>query len=213
MSSTLLAGLFSGSRQIQHNAPDWLPALLNAGRAFVTIGLVALFWIATAWPDRGTLAITFTTIVVLLLSPKGTWPDGGALAFTLGTAVAIVGAAIIKFAVLPGLQTFPAFCTAIGLYLIPVGFWMAQARQPAMLAVVTAMAVNFMPALAPTNQMSYDTAQFYNVALAIFVGCGTGALSFQLLPPLSPALHGRGACSLSRSLICGAWLSLPRRRG
>jgi uncharacterized membrane protein YccC len=32
-------------------APDWLPSLMNAARAFVTIGLAELFWIATAWPN------------------------------------------------------------------------------------------------------------------------------------------------------------------
>jgi uncharacterized membrane protein YccC len=59
------------------------------------------------------------------------------------------------------------------------------------LAVLSAMTVNFMPVLSPTNQMSYDTAQFYNVALAIFFGCAAAALSFELLPPLSPALRTR----------------------
>jgi hypothetical protein len=37
--------------------------------------------------------------------------------------------------------------------------------------------------------MNYDTAQFYNSALAIFGGCVVGPLSFLLLPPLSPALR------------------------
>jgi uncharacterized membrane protein YccC len=38
--------------------PDWLPALVNAGRAFVTIGAVSLFWIVTVWPS-GAQAISF----------------------------------------------------------------------------------------------------------------------------------------------------------
>ncbi len=80
-----------------------------------------------------------------------------------------------------------------------------------MLAVLTAMAVNFMPLLAPTNQMSYDTAQFYNIALAIFVGCGTAALSFQLLPP-SRRQRGRVACSTSPSVMCDASRSNIFRR-
>jgi uncharacterized membrane protein YccC len=180
----------SAHRPVRRSVPDWLPAIVNAGRALVITGAVEVFWIVTAWPN-GALAITFTAIVVLLLSPRGELAYAGALALTLGTAAAIICAAVIKFAVLPGLQTFPAFCAAIGLYLIPIGFWMAQNRQPAMLAVLSAMTVNFMPVLSPTNQMSYDTAQFYNVALAIFFGCAAAALSFELLPPLSPALRTR----------------------
>jgi hypothetical protein len=30
---------------------DWLPALVNGGRAFVTIGAVEAFWIASEWPN------------------------------------------------------------------------------------------------------------------------------------------------------------------
>ena len=39
------------------------------------------------------------------------------------------------------------------------------------------MAVNFVPLLAPANQMSYDTVQFYNAALAIVAGIGAASLS------------------------------------
>ena len=168
--------------------PDWLPLFVNAGRAFVTIGAVELFWVATAWPN-GALAMVFTAMMVLLFSPKADQAFAGAMAFTVGTTIVIPCAAIIKFAVLPGHETFPAFCLALGLYLIPIGFGVAYTRQPALSAVWTAMAFNFIPLLQPTNQMSFDTAQFYNSALSIFVGCALAMLSFRLLPPLSPALR------------------------
>jgi uncharacterized membrane protein YccC len=175
-------------RGFRLSVPDWLPACVNAARALVTIGAVELFWVVTAWPN-GAFAIAFSAIVVVLLSPRGDQAYASALVFTLGTAVGIVGAAIVKFAVLPGLVTFPAFCIAIGLHLVPVGFGIAQSRQPGMLAFLTAMSVNFIPVLAPNNLMNYDTAQFYNLALAILVGSGTAALSFRLFPPLSMALR------------------------
>jgi uncharacterized membrane protein YccC len=174
------------SRGFRLNAPDWLTAVLNATRAFVAIGAVELFWVATAWPN-GASAIVFAAIVVLLLSPRGDLAYGGSIAFALGTAGGVACAAIVKFAVLPALQTFPAFCLAIGLFLVPIGVVLAQSRKPAMTAIFTAMAFNFMPLLSPTNQMSYDTTQFYNSALAIVVGCGVAPLAFRLFPPLSPA--------------------------
>ena len=183
-------------RGFQPTVGDWLPAFVNAGRAFVIIGAAELFWIVTAWPG-GAYSITFTAIVVLLLSPRGDVAYLGALAFTIGAAGAVLCAAIIKFAVLPGLDTFPAFCFAIGLPLIPLGFMIAQSRQPAVSAVVTAMAVIFPPLLEPTNPMSYDTAEFYNFALAVFVGCAAAALSFRLLPPLPPALRALRLLRLS----------------
>ena len=110
---------------------------------------------------------------------------------------AVICAALIKFAVLPGLDTFPAFCLALGLFFIPIGFGVALARQPAMSAVFTAMAFNFMPLLSPTNQMNYNTVQFYNAALAIVAGCSVAPLAFRLLPLLSPAVRARRLLALT----------------
>jgi uncharacterized membrane protein YccC len=45
-----------GSR-VRLRVPDWLPSLVNAGRAFVVIGAAELFWIVTVWPN-GAQAIT-----------------------------------------------------------------------------------------------------------------------------------------------------------
>ena len=92
--------------------------------------MVELFWVATAWPN-GAYAMLFAAILVLLLSPKGDMAFGGSIAFALGTGAAVICAALIKFAVLPGLDTFPAFCLALGLFFIPIGFGVALARQPA----------------------------------------------------------------------------------
>jgi uncharacterized membrane protein YccC len=103
----------------------------------------------------------------------------------------VVCAAVIKFAMLPALQTFPAFCAALGLLFLPAGFAMAVSRQPTVMAILTAMAFNVMPLMAPTNEMNYDTTQYYNSALAIVVGSGVAPLAFLLLPPLSPALRVR----------------------
>jgi uncharacterized membrane protein YccC len=108
--------------------------------------------------------------------------------FAVGTGLAAVFAAIVLFAVLPGVATFLGFCIVLGLYLLPAG---ALAAQPWRAGLFVPMVANFTPLLAPANQMSYDTVQFYNSALAIVVGCGAGAVSFRLLPPLSPAFRTR----------------------
>jgi uncharacterized membrane protein YccC len=180
----------SDYRGFRLTVPDWAPALVNAARAFVAIGAVELFWVVTAWPN-GASAVVFAAIVILLLSPRGDLAYGGAIAFALGVGVGVPCAAIVKFAVLPDLATFPAFCAAIGLFLVPAGFALAMTRQPALVAVFSAMTFNFMPLLAPTNEMSYDTQQFYNSTLAIVVGCAVAPLAFLLLPPLSPTLRTR----------------------
>jgi len=199
-----------GYRRFRLSVPDWAPGLVNGGRAFVAMGAIELFWVITAWPN-GVSAIVFSAIVLLLLSPKGDEAYGGATAFAVGTAGGVVAAAIVKFGLLPELETFPAFCAALGLFLVPVGFVMAKSRQPWVLAAVTAMGFNFTPLLAPTNQMSYDTAQFYNSSLGIVVGCVIAPLSFRLLPPLPPGLRARRLLALTlRDLRRLAIGPLPR---
>jgi uncharacterized membrane protein YccC len=180
-------------RGFRLRVPDWLPSLVNAGRAFAAIGIVELFWIMTEWPN-GAFAITFTAITVLLLAPQADRAYAAAVRFMIGNILGTVFTAIIAFAVLPGLETFEAFSLAIGLYLTPIGALMTQPWQTVMF---TAMVINFVPLLSPANQMSYDTMQYYNFALAIVAGSGVGAVSFRLVPPLSPAFRTRRLLALT----------------
>jgi uncharacterized membrane protein YccC len=192
-----------GTRRLR--LPDLLPPLVNAGRAFVTIGAVALVWIITAWPN-GAGAITFASIAVILFAPRSDLAYAAAISFMLGTFLAAVFAAVVGFALLPALhrQTFAAFALAIGLYLVPAG---ALAAQPWRTVMFTAMCTIFLPMLQPANPMNYNTVAFYNQASAIVVGIGIGALSFRMLPPLSPSLRTRRLLGLTlrnlRSLAIG----------
>ena len=198
-----------GHRGLRPGVPDWLPAIINGARAFIAIGGVAVLWIVTAWPN-GASALIFAMAAVLLLSPRGDVAYGGAIAIALGAIGATLGAAIAKFAMLPAVETFPSLCVILGLFLIPPGFAMARSRKPAALAIFTTMSSTFLPLLAPTNVMSYDTAQFYNSALATIVGCGIAALAFALMPPLPPAARTRRLLALTlhdlRRLAQGRWL-------
>ena len=173
--------------------PDWLPSLLNAARAFLAISIVALFWIITAWPN-GAGAITIAAVVVLLFTTNGDQAPEITMNFMFGTVLAVIFAAVINFALLPGVETFVAFSIIIGLYLVPLGAMMTQTWQ---LPMFTAMTVLFVPLLAPTNPMSFNTLQFYNTALAIIGGAAAGAISFRLLPPLSPPFRARRLLALT----------------
>jgi uncharacterized membrane protein YccC len=178
--------------------PDWLPALVNAGRALVTIGAVALFWIVTAWPGGGN-AITFATIIVLLLAPRAEQAYGAAILFTVGVTVDVVLAAIVAFGVLPelGIERFAGFTFVLAVCLVPMGALLAQARQPWQIGLFTAMTMLFISLLQPTNPMTYDPEAFYNSSSVIVFGAGFAALSFRLLPPLSPAFRTRRLLALT----------------
>ena len=197
-------------RGFRLRVPDWLPSLVNAGRAFVTIGAAELFWIVTAWPN-GAGAIAFAAIVVILFSPRADQAYTTAMSFMVGISLTAVLAAIIDFAVLPGLETFAALSLAMGLVLVPAGAGMTQPWQTSMFTAIAG--IGFVALLAPANQMSYDTQEFYNSALAIVAGVGAAALSFRLLPPLSPAFRTRRLLALTlrdlRRLAIGPILRAP----
>jgi len=176
--------------------PDWLPPLVNAGRAFVVIGAAQLFWIVTEWPN-GAGAMTFAAIGVILLAPRADQAYVAAVGFTVGTSLTAGFAAIIGFAVLPNRETFAGLSLAIGLVLVPAGAGLASSSQLWRAVMFMAMVANFVPLLAPANVESYDTQQFYNAASAIVAGSSAAALSFRLIPPLSPAFRARRLLGLT----------------
>jgi uncharacterized membrane protein YccC len=151
------------------------------------------FFIVTEWPN-GALAITFAAIVVILLALRADQAYAAAKGFMIGTSLTAAFAAVIAFAVLPNRETFPAFSLAIGLVLVPAG---AGTAQPWQTVMFMAMAFNFVPLLAPANQQTYHTQQFYNSASAIVIGVGVGVCSFRLIPPLSPAFRTRRLLALT----------------
>jgi uncharacterized membrane protein YccC len=176
--------------------PDWLPPLVNAGRAFVVIGAAALFWIVTEWPN-GAGAMTFAAIGVILLAPRADQAYAAAIGFTVGTSLTAAFAAIIGFAVLPNRETFEGFSLVIGLVLVPAGAGLALSSRTWQAVMFMAMVANFVPLLAPANVESYDTQQFYNAASAIVAGSSAAAFSFRLMPPLSPAFRARRLLALT----------------
>jgi uncharacterized membrane protein YccC len=164
---------------------DWHPPLINASRAFLAIGTAELVWVVSGW-SSGTTCIIWTTITVVVFGPRAEQAYAGAMQFLLGTGLAVVFAAIVKFAVLPQLTSFFGLSVALACYLIPIGALSALSWQP---AVFTSMGVNFVALLASENLTTYDTVHFYNSALALFAGSVIAALAFRVLPPLSPAVR------------------------
>jgi uncharacterized membrane protein YccC len=181
------------ARVARLHVPDLLPALVNAARVFVVIGVVEVFWIATAWPN-GASAVTWAAIFVILYSPTADQAYANARGRLIGIFPTAALAAIVKFAVLPGSETFVGLAIAIGLVLIPAG---ALAALPWRASLFGTVASWFIPFIAPVNQAVYDTQQFYNSTLAIVVGAGAATLAFRLLPPLSPALRTRRLLALT----------------
>ena len=74
----------------------------------------------------------------------------------------------------------------LALVLIPAGALSALPWQAPLFGTIASW---FVPFVAPANQLTYDTQQFYNSTLAIVAGASAATLAFRLLPPLSPAFR------------------------
>jgi uncharacterized membrane protein YccC len=171
---------------------DWLPALVNVVRILVVVVAVELFWIATAWPN-GAQTVAFAAIAVIVFSPRADQAYTITMGIMIGAIIAAALAAIVKFAILPEVETFAGFSVALGLVLVPAGALMYWRQAP----IFIALTVYLVPLIGPENQMNYDTQQFYNQALAIISGIGVAAVSFRLLPPLPPELRTRRLLSFT----------------
>jgi uncharacterized membrane protein YccC len=153
----------------------------------LTIGAAALIWIWTAWPN-GTTFIVFATIAITLFAPQEDAAYATARTYTIGTVFSAVCAAVAAFALLPQHQSFVGLCSVLALFLVPAG---ALAAQPWQQGLFGALAMNFVPLLDPANPMTYDTGQFYNLAVALLSGIGFAMLAIRLLPPMTPAMRAR----------------------
>src|SRR6202007_1598970 len=73
----------------------------------------------------------------------------------------------------------------------------AMLAQPWQTGVFLAATYYFITLLAPANEMTYNTIQFYNSALAIVGGLAAAALAMVSLPQLPPALRARRLLALT----------------
>jgi uncharacterized membrane protein YccC len=162
------------------HVPDLLPPILSGIRAVVLMAVMEIFWVVTGW-QGGQGAVTFAAVAITLFSPREEEAFTLALGFVEGTLATVAIAAIVQFAVLPGMEGFTPLSGVLAVVLIPLaalstGTW----HKP----VFIAMTVNFLPVLAPTNVAVYNPATFFNSALGIAVGTAGAALAMRLLPPL-----------------------------
>jgi uncharacterized membrane protein YccC len=131
---------------------------------------------------------------VVLFGPRSDLAYASTVGFCLGAVIAAVCAAIVKFAVLPTCESFPSLCAVLACFLVPVAALGSKGRLPALFGVIP---VGFIALVSPQNVMVYDTAAFYNGAIALIAGTAIAALAFVLLPPLSPPIRTRRLLALT----------------
>jgi uncharacterized membrane protein YccC len=160
---------------------DLRAAWINGLRAFLAVAATGAFWIGTAWP-HGPLALVFVSIMMSLFSSHPR-PDRVGWGFFYASLPAVVLALVCKYLVLPMESGFEFLALASGLFLLPLGLFMAY---PATNGAAVAFSLVFLNVVQPGNPMTYDLADSINTAIAIEVGVLFGTLAYVLLFPPNP---------------------------
>ena len=168
-------------------APDFLPAGLNALRALVALLAAEGLWIVLAWPDGPTM-ITFTAVAVTLQSLRADAAYSSAVEYAIGCAGAVAVAAVVDLAILPSQDGFVALCVVLAAVLTPLGALSAGTWRT---TALTALVTNVMPILAIESFPGFDAARLFNSGLAILAGTIMGATFMRLMPPISPGRRTR----------------------
>ncbi len=172
---------------------DYLPALVNAVRVFVGVGVVVIYWIISQWPN-GLFAVTFTAVTIMLFAPLPEGSGKAALGLVVGTLFGAVVAGVLKFTALINHETFLAFSLILSMALVPIG---ALSTLPFFAPYFVPATVNFVPLVAPTNVMVFDPEVYLNTAFGLVAGCVAGAVTLLVIPQPSPGVRAQRLVDLS----------------
>ncbi len=160
---------------------DLRAAWINGLRAFLAVAATGAFWIGSAWP-HGPLALIFVSIMMSLFSSNPR-PDRVGWAFFFVSLPATFFALLCKYYVLPMGSGFEFLTLALGLFLFPLGLFMAN---PSTNAIAVSFSLVFLNIVQPANPMTYDLSDSINTAIALETGILFGTLAYVLLFPPNP---------------------------
>lgn len=165
---------------------DPVAALLAGGKAFVSILLVSMFWIASAWP-YGASAISFVAVTSALF---GSAPDQyrSVRHMTMGHGSGYVVAILFACFVMPSLDGFLLFGAALVPFLM-LGSYIIT--YPRWIAIGTGYVVFFCAMLNPTNPMTFNPMGIINEGSAALLGTAIAGLVFMTLVPATGSWYKR----------------------
>ncbi|MCG5076996.1 FUSC family protein [Paraburkholderia tagetis] len=156
-------------------------------RAAIVMGLLATFWIASAWPSGATLVLTAAaTCALASASPQ---PARMSSQMAGGTMLASVVGMFLTFGVFPHIDGFPMLCVALTPAL---AFGVFLTTRPAYMGYGMGYCIFLCFLAGPDNVVQYNPAGYMNDALALVMSMVVTALTFAvLLPPSAPWLRKR----------------------
>ncbi|HKT97940.1 MAG TPA: FUSC family protein, partial [Paraburkholderia sp.] len=205
-----------------HSREKWIARyvprtnLIAAGvaglRAAIVMGLLAAFWIATAWPSGTNLVLTAAaTCALASASPQ---PARMSSQMAGGTMLASAVGMILTFGVFPHIDGFPMLCVALAPAL---AFGVFLTTRPAYAGYGMGYCIFLCFLAGPDNVVQYNPVGYMNDALALVMSMVVTALAFAVfLPPSTPWLKKRLVANLRGQAVhaCRArWLGMSGLAG
>lgn len=161
-------------------------------RAAIVMGLLAAFWIATAWPSGTNLVLTAAaTCALASASPQ---PARMSSQMAGGTMLASLVGMLLTFGVFPHIDGFPMLCVALAPAL---AFGVFLTTRPAYMGYGMGYCIFLCFLAGPDNVVQYNPAGYMNDALALVLSMIVTALAFAVfLPPSTPWLRKRLVANL-----------------
>ncbi|HMH68622.1 MAG TPA: FUSC family protein [Pinirhizobacter sp.] len=188
---------------------DFAGALVATTRTTVTMLVLGVFWIETAWPV-GSSAMLLATVFAALFAatPNPANVTGSVLlGYVLGVAM---GFACVFF-VLTKVDGYGLLVAGTAPFMIVSVVMMIR---PSMASFGLGCAFGFVNLLALQNPMVFDPASFLNIGIAQVAGVGAAAVAFMIVPPAigSRWLRRRQLERLRRQVALAAEAPLPGLR-
>jgi len=158
--------------------PDPRAAAVQALRAASALGLVGVYWLASAW-TAGVSAMTGLSIVIVMFISAPNQVKQ-ATDYVVGVILAMVVAFFARAFILPQLGDFVPLAALIGIVTIPAGMLMTS---PTWGLIATAFAAFYGSQLGLSNLPSFDTATYIDGSLGLLLGLGAGVLAIELILP------------------------------
>ena len=184
-------------RDVRHR--DHLTALLSAAGVFVTVVVICVIWIATAWPD-GATAVMMAAVAFSFFSSLDD-PAPQIMKFTNAGIIGVMGAAIYLFALLPRATNFEMLSLALAPGLMACGLAMTQPKWA--LQGVSA-AIFGASTIAIQDNYAGDFASFANGAFAIIAGMWIAAIVTLLMRSVEATFTARRLHRLNRRELANA---------
>ncbi|TWJ17585.1 FUSC family protein [Geobacter argillaceus] len=180
---------------------DPVAALLTGGKAFVSILLISVFWIATAWP-HGASALSFAAVTSALF---GSAPDQyrGVRHMIMGHGTGYVLALLFACFIMPSLDGFTLLSMALLPFLM-IGSYVIT--YPRWVAIGTGYVVFFLAMLSPSNPMVFNPVGLINDGSASLLGTAIAGLVFMTLVPATGAWFNRRMAGQIRRQVVMACL-------